>query len=328
MDAIINYLNFCDTATNETRCTITKYEDIFNNVIKKIPIDHELILSKNDGSLYNLLAMCYRNNRRHDLMEKYYSAAIKMKNVAAMCNFAIYYEEKKNYSEMKKYYKMAIKEGSTVAMRNYARHNLNLKDSAKNKLKAQKYYLMAIEKGSGMVMAEFARAHDPANYSRNKICDDSKIALKYYHMAIDKGNKTAIGDVAWHYYVKKKYELALKYYLMAPAGTQKRSSSVIIELLVKENKYDDIEKHVDNEFEMRIGRYHEKEEPEKSLKKNNSELHIIVNYVKCKREICDIYDLTIFFKNIFPKLDFALKRKYYYKLEFIINHYLNIVTLI
>lgn len=289
MEKVIKHMNSTGPMPESSKQLISEHIEIFNDIIKKKPIDHEHVLGKNNKELFSLIGICYNSNRQYDLMGKYYSKAIQMGSILSMCNYARFYEIEKNYSDAEKYYKMAIKENDPWAM------------------------------------IKLGRMYDSVANSFCKISDDTETALKYYNMALDKGILQATQDIAWHYSEKKKdNKTALKYYLMAPMEIQKRNTARILHLLIKENNYDNFEQHVISMYEN--PGYGTIDLENDLLETNSLEAHIIINYVKCTHKVKYVRDLNKFFKDIFPKLNLAVKRKYYYKLEFIINCYFNELT--
>jgi len=138
----------------------------------------------------------YKNNeKKFDLMKKYYLMSIKLNNSYAMYNLAQHYQYiEKNYELMKKYYLMAIELNHSGAMNNLADYYYKIE---RNYDLMKKYYLMAIELNDSSAMNNLAGYYQYTgkNYELMK---------KYYLMAIELNNSSTMFNLGWYYQYTEK----------------------------------------------------------------------------------------------------------------------------
>jgi TPR repeat protein len=136
----------------------------------------------------------YENEKKYELMEKYYLMGVEIGDLRSINCLGLYYEKiKKDYDLMKIYYLMGVEKGDPKSMNNLGNYYGNVKqkyDLMKD------YYMMAIEKGDKTAMNNLKKYYDNkyANYLKfyvllNKIENKNELITDELNLLRNKNYK-------------------------------------------------------------------------------------------------------------------------------------------
>ena len=156
-------------------------------------------------SLTDLASYYQHNEKKYDLMEKYYLFAIIKKSTYALDRMLKYYKDQNNYEKYIEYCLLAIKNNMIYAMHQLGDH---YKLVEHNNDLAKKYYLMGIDNNDVSSMIKLGKHYE--YYEKNY-----DLAKKYYLMGIEQKSSESAYCLAQCYYKLNDCVLSEKYYLMA-----------------------------------------------------------------------------------------------------------------